>query len=146
MMMSFRRRIAMKNTVFTHCLYALALGVAIAFTACNKIESEAPAPVDEGTITIEFQQVDPETNADGTTRTEFHGNTIWWSEGDKVRCFQYATVNGSKSCLTNNATLQSSAETISITVNNFNSPDPNTDSYYFSVLTEDKIQNNSYGK
>lgn len=122
----------MKNTVYTLYLAALALGVAVAFTSCNKVESELP--VDDGTLTIEFQQVDPETNADGATRTEFHENTIWWSQGDKVRLFQYASVNGEMKCVNTSTTLPSARQLLSVSVGNFNTPDEGTDSYYFSVF------------
>ena len=117
----------MNNNVYTHCLTALALGLAVAFTSCNKVESELP--VDDGTLTIEFQQVD----ADNSTRTEFHENTIWWSEGDKVRLFQYASVNGVMKCVSTSYTFPSAKEILSTTVGSFNAPDDGTDSYYFSV-------------
>ena len=125
----FNRRIAMKKPIFTHCLAALTLGAAIAFISCNKLESELPS--DDGTITIEFQQVDP----DSATRTEFHGKTIRWSAGDKVRFLQYATVNNSKKCVSTYYILPSAQDVLpAISISNFNSPDAGTNSYYFSVF------------
>ncbi|MBQ6175945.1 MAG: hypothetical protein IJK29_01970 [Bacteroidales bacterium] len=122
----------MKTKLFTHCSAALAMGVAIAFASCNKIESELP--VDDGTITIEFQQVDPDSVAEGATRTEFHEKTIWWSKGDKVRLFQYASVNGTMKCVTTSTTLSSAKELLSVSVGSFNTPDEGTDSYYFAIF------------
>ena len=118
----------MKKFVFTHCLAALTLGAAIAFISCNKIESELPS--DDGTIAIEFQQVDP----DSDTRTEFHGSTIWWSSGDKVVFAQYASVGGSMTYKSTSATVSSTREKIAYTISSFNSPDEGTNSYYFSVF------------
>ena len=123
-------RIAMKNNVYTHCLTALALGVAVALTSCNKVESDLPA--DDGTITIEFQQVDPETNADGATRTEFHDKTIWWSKDDKIGFIQYAKVNGKMNFKHTYATVSSARESISYRFSSFNTPDDGTDSFYCS--------------
>ena len=121
----------MKNRVYTHCFAALTLGVAVAFTSCNKVESDLPA--DDGTITIEFQQVDPETNADGTTRTEFHDNTIWWSAGDQLSYIQYALVNGTWTYKrTTTQGLSEAKEIISHKISSFNTPDDGTDSYYCS--------------
>ena len=117
----------MKNNVYTHCLTALALGVAVAFTSCNKVESQLPA--DDGTITIEFQQVD----ADNSTRTEFYENTIRWSKDDKVSFFQYASVDGTMKCVSANYTLKSAAKVLLPVAISFNAPDDETDSYYFSV-------------
>lgn len=117
----------MKNNVYTHCLTALILGVAVAFTSCNKVESELPA--DDGTLTIEFQQVD----ADNATRTEFHENTIWWSAGDKVTFIQYAMVNDKMTYKGTTATVSSAKEKISFSISNFNTPDEGTDSYYYSI-------------
>ena len=121
----------MNNTIYTHLFAALALGVAVAFTSCNKIESELP--VDDGTITIEFQQVDPETLVDGATRTEFHDKTIWWSQGDKVAFIQYAMVDGKMTYKGTSGTVSSAKEIISFKIGSFNTPDEGTDSYYCSV-------------
>ena len=119
----------MKKYVFTHCLTALTLGAAIAFISCNKLESELPSS-DDGTITIEFQQVDP----DSATRTEFHDKTIWWSKGDKVVFIQYAMVNGAMTYKGSTGTVSSTKEKISFNVSSFNTPDEGTDSYYCSVF------------
>ena len=117
----------MKNNVYTHCLTALILGVAVAFTSCNKVESELPA--DDGTFTIEFQQVD----ADNATRTEFHDNTIWWSKDDRLGYIQYASVSGEMTYKrTTSNPLSSARETIQHTISSFNTPDPETVSYYCS--------------
>lgn len=116
----------MKSIVYTHCLTALALGVAVAFTSCNKVESELPA--DDGTITIEFQQVDADA-----TRTEFHENTIWWSKDDRLGYIQYASVSGEMTYKkTTSYPLSSARETIQHTISSFNTPDPGTVSYYCS--------------
>ena len=116
----------MKSIVYTHCLTALALGVAVAFTSCNKVESELPA--DDGTITIEFQQVDADA-----TRTEFHENTIWWSKDDRLGYIQYASVSGEMTYKrTTSNPLSSARETIQHTISSFNTPDPKTVSYYCS--------------
>lgn len=126
-MANFNRRMAMKSIVYTHCLTALALGVAVAFTSCNKVESELP--VDDGTLTIEFQQVD----AENATRTEFHENTIWWSKDDKVTFIQYAMVNDKMTYKSTPASVSSAKEKISFSISNFNTPDEGTDSYYYSI-------------
>ena len=127
----------MKSIVYTHCLTALALGVAVAFTSCNKVESELP--VDDGTITIEFQQVD----AENATRTEFHEKTIWWSKDDKVRFFQYASVKGAMKCVSSSYTLKSARESLPSVSASFNTPDEGTDSYYFSVFPFDSYKSYS---
>ena len=138
-MVIFNRRIAMKTTFFTHCSAALALGVAIAFASCNKIESELP--VDDGTLTIEFQQVDPDALADGATRTEFHDNTIWWSEGDKVVFMQYASVDGQMTYKSSSVEISSASKKISASISRFNVPDEGTDSYYCSVYPSASFTN-----
>lgn len=117
----------MNNKGFTHCLAALTLGVAVAFTSCNKVESDLPA--DDGTITIEFQQVD----AENATRTEFHDKTIYWSEGDKVTFIQYAMVNDKMTYKSTPAAVSSAKEKISFSISSFNTPDEGTDSYYYSI-------------
>ena len=117
----------MKNNVYTHCLTALALGVAVAFTSCNKVESELPA--DDGTITIEFQQVD----AENATRTEFHEKTIWWSGGDKVYFGQFASVDKEMTYKRTYVSVPSTRENLTATISSFNVPDEGTDSYYFSL-------------
>ena len=122
----------MKNNVYTHCLTALALGVAVAFTSCNKVESELPA--DDGTITIEFQQVDPETLVDGATRTEFHEKTIWWSEGDPVTFIQYAYVDGTPTYKESPIEVPSARNSLTATIGRFNEPDEGTVSYYCAVF------------
>lgn len=121
----------MKTTFFTYCSAALVLGVAIAFASCNRIESELP--VDDGTLTIEFQQVDPDALADDATRTEFHENTIWWSEGDKVVFMQYASVDGQMTYKSSSVEISSASKKISASISRFNVPDEGTDSYYCSV-------------
>ena len=135
----------MKTKLFTHCSAALALGVAIAFTSCNRIESDLPA--DDGTLTIEFQQVDPDTSAEGATRTEFHEKTIWWSKGDKVVFGQYAMVDGKMTYKSTSGTVSSAKEKISFNISNFNTPDEGTDSYYCSVypLASYKAYNTTAG-
>ena len=129
----------MKTKLFTHCSAALALGVAIAFTSCNKIESELPA--DDGTLTIEFQQVDPDASAEGATRTEFHEKTIWWSQGDKVAYGQYASVNGEMTYKSSSVEVSSARSKLSATIGRFNIPDEGTDSYYFSVCPNASFTN-----
>lgn len=135
----------MKTKLFTHCSAALALGVAIAFTSCNRIESDLPA--DDGTLTIEFQQVDPDASAEGATRTEFHEKTIWWSKGDKVVFGQYAMVDGKMTYKSTSGTVSSAKEKISFNISNFNTPDEGTDSYYCSVypLASYKAYNTTAG-
>ena len=118
----------MKNSVYTHCLTALALGVAVAFTSCNKVESELSA--DDGTITIEFQQVD----AENATRTEFHEKTIWWSEGDAVYYGQFASVDNEMTYKRTAVSVPSTRENLTATISSFNVPDEGTDSYYFSLF------------
>ncbi len=131
----------MKTKFFTHCSAALALGVAIAFTSCNKIESELPA--DDRTLTIEFQQVDPDASAEGATRTEFHEKTIWWSEGDKVVFGQYASVNGEMTYKGSSVEVSSSRNKLTASIGRFNIPDEGTDSYYFSVCPNASFTNYS---
>lgn len=127
----------MKNNVYTHCLTALILGVAVAFTSCNKVESELPA--DDGTLTIEFQQVD----ADNATRTEFHENTIWWSGGDKVVFGQYASVDGEMTYKSSSIEVPDTRSSLSATIGRFNVPDEGIDSYYFSVYPSASFTNYS---
>ena len=109
--------------------------MAVAFTSCNKVESELP--VDDGTLTIEFQQVD----AENATRTEFHDNTIWWSKGDKVVFGQYASVNGEMTYKSSTVEVPDSRSSLSATIGRFNVPDEGTDSYYFSVYPSASFTN-----
>lgn len=124
----------MKKILNTQCFAVLSLCIAISFSSCTKLETEIVS--NNRTITIEFQQVDPEdsTIADDATRTEFHNKTIWWSKGDKVRFFQYASVNGAMKCVTTSTTLTSAKESLSVSVSSFNTPDEGTDSYYFAIF------------
>lgn len=121
----------MKKNVFT--LSALTLSAALAFTSCNNVELENISS--NGTITIEFQQVDPETPAiaDEATRTEYHENTIWWTSGDVVSFGQYASVDGKMTYKSSTITLNSDSEKFTASISKFNTPDDATDSYYFSV-------------
>lgn len=121
----------MKKIVFA--LSALTLSATIALTSCNNVELENISS--NGTITIEFQQVDPETPAiaDEATRTEYHDNTIWWTSGDQVTFGQYASVGGAMTYKGTYLNVSSTREKVSASISTFNAPDDATDSYYFSV-------------
>ena len=120
----------MKKIVFAFS--ALTLCAALALTSCNNVELENISS--NGTITIEFQQVDPETPAIAdATRTEYHDNTIWWTSGDQVTFGQYASVGGAMTYKGTYLNVSSTREKVSASISIFNAPDDATDSYYFSV-------------
>lgn len=129
----------MKKRFFLLSSAALLLCAAISLTSCNDIER--PAVSDNGTITITFEQVDPElpASADEATRTGYHDSTIWWTEGDKVFFGQYASVSSAMTYKSGGVyTVTSNRETLpTISVTTFNEPDEDTDSYYFSVFPSD---------
>lgn len=124
----------MKNFLYTQCFAVLSLCIAVSFSSCTKLETESVSR--NKTITVEFQQVDPEASAiaDEATRTEFHDKTIWWSANDVVVVGQYASVNGEMKYKSSSAKLTSSKAKVSVTTSYFNTPDEGTDSYYFSIF------------
>ena len=120
----------MKKIVFAFS--ALTLCAALALTSCNNVELENISS--NGTITIEFQQVDPETPAIAdATRTEYHDNTIWWTSGDQVSFGQYASVGGAMTYKSTYLNVSSTKDKVTASISSFNAPDDATDSYYFSV-------------
>lgn len=128
----------MKKIVFA--LSALTLSAALALTSCNNVELENISS--NGTITIEFQQVDPETPAIAdATRTEYHDNTIWWTSGDQVSFGQYAQVGGEMTYKSTYLNISSTREKLSASISSFNAPDDATDSYYFSVYPRASFTN-----
>lgn len=122
----------MKKILNTQCFAVLSLCIAISFSSCTKLETESVA--NNKTLVVEFQQVDPETNADGATRTEFHEKTIWWSEGDKVGFGQYASVGGVMTYKSSTVEVNSARSKLYASIGSFNVPDEGIDSYYFSVF------------
>lgn len=123
----------MKKNFFALSSAALILCAAVSLTSCNDIER--PAVSDNGTISVTFEQVDPElpASADEATRTGYHEKTIWWSAGDKVAFGQYASVGGDMTYKSSSVTINSDTEVLTAYISKFNTPDDATDSYYFSV-------------
>lgn len=128
-----KEELPMKKNFFALSSAALILCAAVSLTSCNDIER--PAVSDNGTISITFEQVDPElpASADEATRTGYHEKTIWWSAGDKVAFGQYASVGGDMTYKSSSVTINSDTEILTASISKFNTPDDATDSYYFSV-------------
>ena len=124
----------MKKNSLTLPFAALILCAAFSLTSCNDIER--PAVSDNGTISVTFEQVDPElpASADEATRTAYHEKSIWWSVGDTVSFYQYATLSGAKKLTSSRYRVAAERELLPAITVAFTEPDAETDAYYFSFF------------
>jgi len=64
-------------------LFILALASLFAFASCSKESNETPEVKDENTVNLTFTSKRPQLKSE--SKTAWDGNTIVWSEGDKIR-------------------------------------------------------------
>lgn len=132
----------MKKALFTLPAVALSLYAAIVVSSCNNLDLDNISS--NKTITIEFQQVDPEVPviADEATRTGYHEKAIWWTVGDTVAFYQYATLSGAKKFTRSTYRVTTERETLPTITISFTEPDAETDAYYCSFFP--KLSYNAY--
>lgn len=115
---------------------AVASFSAVALLAgCAQIEKDTPVNPSEAVESAEGDgnfEVTFECSMDDNSKTVFNGNEIWWKKGDEVHFGQYASVEGVMKYKIAYLTASSDKELLSATITFFNTPDIDTDSYYFS--------------
>lgn len=132
----------MKARILTVACSLTIIGAAFTLSSCQNIEPDTLT--ESKTITIDFEQVIPELpdTGDEATRTGYHEKAIWWTVGDTVAFYQYATLSGAKKFTRSTYRVTTERETLPTITISFTEPDAETDAYYCSFFP--KLSYNAY--